>query len=208
MIDEWKAFAGDRKNIVRLLITLAVLVFILNRFAEFVLYVESRQGAVLNDPVLALFNPIDVTYFTFGILYISLFTGLITLSRHPKSLILAMQAYSLLTLFRMAAMYAMPLDPPATMLPLADPLVELFGTGKLLTRDLFFSGHTSIMFILFLTSKDKILRIILLIGTISIGLLVLVQHVHYTIDVMAAPFFAWGAYSIIRKLNGNTIEAS
>jgi len=208
MIDEWKAFAGDRKNIVRLLITLAVLVFILNRFAEFVLFVESRQGAVLNDPVLALFNPIDVTYFTFGILYISLFTGLITLSRHPKSLILAMQAYSLLTLFRMAAMYAMPLDPPASMLPLADPLVELFGTGKLLTRDLFFSGHTSIMFILFLTSKDKILRIILLIGTISIGLLVLVQHVHYTIDVLAAPFFAWGAYSIIRQLNGNAIEAS
>jgi len=119
-----------------------------------------------------------------------------------------MQPYSLLTLFRMAAMYAMPLDPPASMLLLADPLVELFGTGKLLTRDLFFSGHTSIMFILFLTSKDKILRIILLIGTISIGMLVLVQHVHYTIDVLAAPFFAWGAYSIIRKQNGNAIEAS
>jgi membrane-associated phospholipid phosphatase len=163
---------------------------------------------VLNDPLLALFSPIDVTYFTFGILYLSLFTGLISLSRHPKSLILAMQAYSLLTLFRIAAMYVMPLDPPATMLPLADPLVELFGTGKLLTRDLFFSGHTSIMFILFLTAKDKILRMILLIGTISIALLVLVQHVHYTVDVLAALFFAWGAYSIIRKLNGETIGAS
>ena len=48
-------------------------------------------------------------------------------------------------------MWATPLDPPPGMIVLEDPLVQLFGgASRPLTRDLFFSGHTSTMFLLFL----------------------------------------------------------
>ncbi len=45
----------------------------------------------------------------------------------------------------------------ANMIILNDPLVEFFGTGQTLTKDLFFSGHTATLLILFLVSEKKIL---------------------------------------------------
>ena len=63
---------------------------------------------------------------------------------------------------RMCAMYMLPLDPPVNMIILNDPLVEFFGTGQTLTKDLFFSGHTATLFILFLVSEKKIYKTIFL----------------------------------------------
>jgi len=53
------------------------------------------------------------------------------------------------------------------------------------------------MFVLFLAVKNKILKVIFLITTILVGLAVLVQHVHYTVDVVAAPFFSFASYKIV-----------
>jgi membrane-associated phospholipid phosphatase len=108
-----------------------------------------------------------------------------------------LQAYSLLGVIRMAAMYIIPLNPPPDMIPLNDPFVEYFGTGRLLTKDLFFSGHTATLFLLFLTVQSKKLKILFLTCTIALGLSVLLQHVHYSIDVLAAPFFTYTCFHII-----------
>jgi hypothetical protein len=37
--------------------------------------------------------------------------------------------------------------------------------------------------------------------TAAVGLLVLVQRVHYSYDVLAAPFFAWLAYWGARRVS-------
>jgi membrane-associated phospholipid phosphatase len=85
------------------------------------------------------------------------------------------------------------------MIILNDPFVEFFGTGKTLTKDLFFSGHTATLFILFLVSKKKIIKTVFLISTIAVAISVLLQHVHYTIDVFAAVFFTYACYKLIYK---------
>ena len=94
-------------------------------------------------------------------------------------------------------MYLLPLEPPVKMIILNDPFVEFFGTGQTLTKDLFFSGHTATLFILFLVSEKKIIKTVFLISTIAVAISVLLQHVHYTIDVFAAVFFTYACYKLL-----------
>lgn len=97
-------------------------------------------------------------------------------------------------------MYLVPLDPPIGIIPLRDPFVEgFFYDDKVLVKDLFFSGHTSNMVLLTLFMDIKWLKNILILASIIVGYLLLVQHVHYAIDVFAAPFFAYLAYRLSTK---------
>jgi|WetSurMetagenome_2_1015567.scaffolds.fasta_scaffold272963_2 hypothetical protein len=197
----WKIFLSDKKNKIELIVSLILLAIVLTGLANFVNYIELRTGVVLSDPILNLFNPIDLTWIIFGLIYISLIVAIITLIKNPQRLIFALQLYTLMALVRIAAMFLLPLEPPEKIILLRDPFVEFFGSGQTLTKDLFFSGHTATLFILFLVSEMKIIRTIFLISTIVVALCVLLQHVHYTIDVLAALFFTYACYKILLDLN-------
>jgi hypothetical protein len=162
--------------------------------------VERRPGAILPDPVLALLAPRDVTWPVFTLIYVGILLAVFLLVRTPVRLLLGVQAYVLMALLRIVVMWATPLDPPPGMIVLEDPLVQLFGgAAKPLTRDLFFSGHTSTMFLLFLAVPGRAAKAFFLACTASVAFLVLVQHVHYAVDVLAAPAFAYAAWRIARK---------
>jgi membrane-associated phospholipid phosphatase len=194
---KWKDAFSDKGFRLQFAITLIVLAIVVWSLANFLNFIEIRQGIILSDPLLRLFKPVDLTWLIFGLIYLSLITALLEITKHPEQLILILQAYSLLIIIRMASMYIMPLNPPTDMIPLNDPFVQYFGTGRLLTKDLFFSGHTATLFLLFLAVQNKKLKIIFLTCTIAVALSVLLQHVHYTIDVLAAPFFTYTSYRII-----------
>jgi membrane-associated phospholipid phosphatase len=83
---------------------------------------------------------------------------------------------------------------------LADPLSNAFYGSKFVTKDLFFSGHTSTLFIMFLCLTGRTDRILALIATVVVGILLLVQHVHYTLDVLCAPPLTWGIYRLVKKV--------
>lgn len=196
----WKAFLKVKQNRTELILTLVLLVIVLTILANFLNYVETRNGVVLPDPILNLFNPIDLTWLTFALIYVSLIVGITTLFPEPEKLVFALQLYVFMVIVRIVAMYLLPLNPPAQMILLKDPFVELFGTGKTLTKDLFFSGHTATLFILFLVSQKKTIRYIFLISLIIVAVSVLLQHVHYTIDVFAALFFTYDCYELLIKM--------
>lgn len=201
----WKEFLKEKRNKIEFVVTLAFLAIVLASLANFLNFVEARQGVVLPDPILNLFNPIDLTWLIFALIYISLVVGIATLIVNPNRLIFAIQLYSLMVTIRIAAMYLLPLEPPAKMIILSDPFVEFFGTGQTLSKDLFFSGHTATLFILFLVSEKKIIKTFFLISTIAVSISVLLQHVHYTIDVFAAVFFTYACYKVLNyfKLGEN-----
>lgn len=67
-------------------------------------------------------------------------------------------------------------------------------------NDLFFSGHTAFPFLAFLVFRDSKIKWIFLAGSILEGTTVLLMHVHYSIDVVAAFFIAYGTYSACRKI--------
>ena len=190
--DAWR----DPRFRLRLALSVPALVAVLAFLARFLTFVEARPGAVLPDPVLAFLVPRDLTWLTFGLIYIGLAFGVARLAAEPRALVVALQAYVLMVLFRIAAMWVTPLEAPPGMIPLHDPLVRLFGPGKLLTKDLFFSGHTSTLFLLALAVPGRRSKGLFLFCTAAVGISVLVQHVHYTIDVLAAPFFAYASFML------------
>ena len=196
----WKEFIIDKRKRIEFIITLLLLVVVLTSLANFLNFVEARQGVGLPDPILNLFDPIDLTWLIFAIIYISLVVAITTLIKDPRLLMFAIQLYTLMVAVRIIAMYLLPLEPPAKMIILNDPFVEFFGTGQTLTKDLFFSGHTATLFILYLVSEKKTIKIVFLISTITIAIAVLLQHVHYTIDVFAAVFITYACYKLLRKL--------
>lgn len=183
-----------KKQMAFTFILLAIILFALTRF---LLFVEKREGVIINDPLLALFNPINLTWIIFSIIYAAVVSGLIYLTQHPVRLLFAVQTYILMVIIRMFAMYLLPFDYPPTMIELNDPFVQIFGTGQLLKKDLFFSGHTATLFVLFLVTEPKWLKKLFLLLTIIIAISVLLQHVHYTIDVFIAPFATYCAYRVV-----------
>lgn len=196
----WKEMLKSAGFIKQLLVSIILLLLLVYFYSRFLIFIEAREGFRFTDPLLSFFSPVDLTWIIFLLLYSSLVWGIFFLIKTPAKLIEALRVYTIMIAFRILAMYLLPLEPPATMIPLQDPFIEFFGTGQLLTKDLFFSGHTATMFILFLTAKAKRERILFLIVTIVIAALVVIQHVHYTIDVIAAFFFTYCSYSIVKKL--------
>ena len=193
---EWSIYLKEKKFRLILIITLVLLIPVLIVLTNFLAFNETRSGITIDDPFLQLFKPVDLTWVTFSLIYGALAVAIIYLVKNPFLLLLALQSYGIMVIFRMLAMYSLPLNPPANIIILEDPFVQLFGNGDVLLKDLFFSGHTSTMFLLFLISKHQVLKIVFLLCTILVALCVLIQHVHYSIDVLAAPFFAYGSYRI------------
>jgi membrane-associated phospholipid phosphatase len=198
----WKQAWADKTFRFTAAGTLLCAAIVVTVFSRFLQFIEARQGAILEDPILHLFTPKDVTWVTFSLIYICLIVALSFLIRNPDRLLVTLQSYAIMVVTRMLAMYLSPLDPPPGMIPLKDPFVEfIVGGGEALTRDLFFSGHTSTMFLLTLTAASTRMRTLFLVCTAAVGFCVVWQHVHYSFDVVAAPFFAYGAYRIVTLIH-------
>jgi len=194
----WQTFLRSKRYLIEFIITVLLLILIMILFPQFLQFIEGREGVVLNDPILNLFNPVDLTWLTFAVIYLSIILFLSTILMKPFKLMLALQTYGLMVIFRAIAMYLTPLNPPNGIILLDDPFVQLFGQGEILTKDLFFSGHTATLFLLFLLTENKKLRMIFLASTIVVGACVLFQKVHYSIDVFAAFFFTFLVFRIIK----------
>ena len=159
-------------------------------------FIQQRPGQRLADPLLALLPVHDVSAPTFALIYGAIAATLAYLLPRPQRLLQALWAYYFLQLMRMLTLWLLPLEPPTTLVILHDPVMDrIFEvTTQPIVRDLFFSGHTATMVLLTLVGRGQKWRWILGLMSMAVGILVLVQRVHYSYDVLAAPFFAWAAY--------------
>lgn len=193
----------DRARIFEFALTGVLISAFLRAFARYCeLVIEHRPGVVLHDPVLSRLPVIDFTWPTFAVLYVGLFSGLGLLFRRPTRLCAGLQAYAVMIACRWFAMYLVPIDPPSGMVVLEDPFITFFGPSVTLTRDLFFSGHTGTMCLLWFTATKRITRVAYVVGTIVVATFILFQRVHYTFDVFAAPAFALMAWRVVNRVRG------
>jgi hypothetical protein len=192
----WPRFRRLLVLAVGLLLVLAALL------PRFFAWVQARPGSLLPDPVLAHLPAHDVSGVAFSVIYLGIGLGVITLAARPLWLVRALWAYLLLHIFRCLTLFLLPLEPPTGLIVLRDPLVERFfyAAPSPITKDLFFSGHTATLLLLALAVGPGWQRQILAAGTVLIGSLVLVQHAHYTYDVLAAVPFALLAYKLAGRL--------
>ena len=113
-----------------------------------------------------------------------------------------MQIDGIRTLFRVLTLFFVPLDSPESIIPLHDEiLTHTFYAGGENLKDLFFSGHAATLFLFYFFTVNKVLKYLFLAAAISVSIGVVVQHVHYSYDVIAAPIFAYIAYKLVTKFS-------
>jgi len=184
------------------LMVILLLILLLISFPYFFNYIEARNGINLKDPLLAILPTYDVSIPTFIIIWSMCFLFFYRAIYTPKMFLLFIWGFVVLNLSRFVTIYLVALNPPVDLIPLTDPITNLFygGNSHFITKDLFYSGHTSTQFLIFLCFKKKTDKILALISTCLIGLFVLIQHIHYSIDVLAAQIMCYGVYLISKKL--------
>lgn len=75
------------------------------------------------------------------------------------------------------------------------------GSSTTFGGDLFFSGHVAIpLLFAFILWRETILRYLFIGLAILLGASALLAHVHYTVDVFAAPFIAYGVFKIATRV--------
>jgi hypothetical protein len=121
---------------------------------------------------------------------------------HPRYLIFSVKAISLYIISRAFFFSLTHIGPyPLRYSPSAHN--SGYGLYHLITfqGNFFYSGHTAFPFLLALIFwKSKYLRYLFLFLTVFFGAAVLLAHVHYSIDVFAAPFIVYGMYIMTTKL--------
>jgi len=203
VIDRWRNAWRVRFFRDQFLVSITGFFVVLIVTLVFLDYVETRGGSILGDPLLSLFSPIDLKWITFSLIYSGLLLGFVSLGLYPFDFLLAVRAFIVMMILRIACLFLLPLDPPVGIIPLVDPFIQLPGIRPVFTRDLFFSWHTAAMALFAFTAQWKDLKIIFSCTAGAVSALLVLQHAQYTIDVMAAPCFAYVAYGIAKWL---TIE--
>jgi hypothetical protein len=198
----WKNAWSNRKFRRMTIAGSVILLGILISFPFFFAMIEQREGTLLNDRLLLLIPPNDVSIATFTVIWSMTLLLWVRCVQDPWIFVLFLLCFVILCISRMLTIIIIPLNPPVGLIPLKDPLSSIFygGTDKFIQKDLFYSGHTSIQFLMFLTLKRKTDKILAFFSTLAIGTLVLVQHVHYTVDVLAAFVFTYIIYRIGKKI--------
>lgn len=186
----------------RLLVALVVFIAILIAFPYFFSFIESRKGFQIPDPVLDAIPARDFSPVTFAIIWLVSLWFMIRMIQQPSIAIIGIIAIDLIFLTRMVTILLFPLEPPPGLVELKDPISNYFYGEEhaFITRDLFFSGHTSTQIMIGLILPEKKEKWLAFAGATTVAVLVLVQHIHYTIDVLGALLFTWFLYLLSRML--------
>ncbi|WP_374950313.1 phosphatase PAP2-related protein [Mucilaginibacter sp.] len=168
-----------------------IVAVILSALPLFFNQIQKREGVVLNDLVLAYLIPHNVSIAIFACIWGM--AGLVFYRALYKPEIYIHYVWTLIfiSIARIITISIVSLNPPIGLVELVDPITGVFYGNTVVTKDLFFSGHTATMVLICLCLEKKSDKIIGAIATLAVMVLLLIQHIHYTIDVLAAPFIVY-----------------
>ncbi|MGE5518766.1 MAG: phosphatase PAP2-related protein [Candidatus Dadabacteria bacterium] len=197
---KWVQAIKDPAYIRKFIIAIVAVILLLLPLPFFFQYIQKRDGVLLNDYLLTILPAKDVSIGIVSIIWINILLAIHRSILSPRTTLLILASFACFFFSRYITIGLVALDPPAQLIQLSDPLSNSFYGKSFITKDLFYSGHTASQFIIFLVLTKRAEKIIALLGSIIIGILVLIQHIHYTIDVLAAPAFAFLCYFVAKKV--------
>lgn len=197
-LEAWQHKRFRYKTIIALLLVAIILILLPTFFA----FIEKREGMVLQDFVLDAIPAMDVSIPTFAIIWSVVLLVFYRIYQNPRLFLVVAYGFILMCVLRVLTISLLPLHPPPGLIVLKDPIANIAygGNGIFITKDLFYSGHTGNMFLFFLCLEHKWDKIIALTASFLVGILVMVQHIHYSIDVLAAFLFTYFIYLGAKKL--------
>lgn len=204
IIESWKQFLLDKNTFYQFLVTIIFSIIIFYLFRDFLVYIEQREQTlgVFNDPFFFT-DPMDFSIPIFLITYGTIGFFIIYHLSFPLKLMYFIQMTLLLLLFRTITLFLFRFDAPE-MIVLKDPILNTFiyqlnDIGEYNQHDLFFSGHTANLFLASILFKNKNLKKIFLFFTFLMAVFIVLQHAHYSIDVIFAPLFSCLALYLHKK---------
>lgn len=204
---KYRELLSDRRFVKALsgtLILFIVALFI-NYFAA--LYAADAVSNYVKDIILSNIPVFDVDYiFIFGPI---VFWGIIAVIclLDPKKIPFVFKCIATFIIIRSLFITLTHLGPYPDRIPLDihTMLLNRWNLGNLLTfgsgGDLFFSGHTGLPFLMALVFwKNVRMRMFCLFGAAFFGVVVLLGHLHYSIDVLSAFFITYSIFHICEWL--------
>jgi hypothetical protein len=182
----WKQAFVQKRFRLKVFFGLLTLLVLLSSLPYFFGVIEKRNGLVLNDWALNWLPAKNVSIPIFTLIWSMVAITLYECYKNPTIFLQLLWAFIFLTITRIISISLVPLNSPPNLVVLVDPLSNYFYGQDFITKDLFFSGHTSTQFLLFFVLQKAWQKRLAFLSAIFIGVLVLVQHVHYTIDVLGA----------------------
>jgi len=188
---EWKKELDNHKHLIFYSILFLAIGITLSYFAG--IYVENVNTVQAPDLILDNIPTIDLDFiFIYGAVFVVGIFFLYPLFFKIHELHKVIAQFSLLVMIRAVFTTFTHLQMPINALTFHVPTILPFLTFQ---NDLFFSGHTAIPFLGFLLFKGKI-RYFFLASSLIMAAVVLLMHVHYTIDVFSAFFITYGSFKM------------
>ncbi len=159
--------------------------------------------AVSPDLILDHIGPYNLSFIFIWLFLVVIAVGLLyPLIFKPKELPYVLNMFSFFLIVRSGFVIFTHLRPPVDAVVVHFPL---FLNLLNFTNDLFFSGHAGIPFLGFLMFRrhNRLISYFMLISSFVLGVVVLLMHVHYSIDVFSAYFITYGIYVIGNKFVKN-----
>lgn len=201
-IQAWKKYLSDNSNKRYFFISLAICVTLCIMSAKVLAFISDRPGMMLSDPIMYFFPVKDWSWVIFGIEYSAIILMIFYITDRPAYFIKCLWAASALLAIRSLVVLSIPLSPSSDIIPLVDPFTQLFfGDNVQVSNDLFFSGHVSLLVLLYFLAQNKYVKSYMLIASILMSILVVWQHVHYSYDVLFAPVASFLVYKYVFENN-------
>lgn len=183
----WKKFLSRKSNFIELIFCILYFLFVSYMFKKYLVVYETIPGIQLYDVLLDFFKPADVSVYIFVILYTVIFYNYLFLLAYPRMLVCFFIFYATCLFIRFILLTFINLEPPLLYQEFSDPILSSSTyEGIKITKDLFFSGHMVTMFCAYFAMPNRWLKYFYLLASIVLAILLLIQHVHYTIDILGA----------------------
>lgn len=200
-MEAWKRLQNKPTYFIVFLIGLALFLSSLQLTIQYVPQFETRNGFVPYDPFMVYLPAIDVSPYIFLLLYGAILFGAYYFIRDPKLLLIFAYSFGFMYYVRALCITLVPLDEPPFLIVLSDPFIEKLGIYQtFIKKDLFFSGHFASVFIPYLILRKTRFHWLFLLASMAIGILVMLQHIHYSYDVFGAALFTYLSVFCAEKL--------
>lgn len=196
-MNEFKTLFSNKKFLGSVALTLSFLAvaLIINFFAG--IYATESASSSVTDIILSNTRAYDLdALFVYGTFLLVVFVVLVSVYK-PERIPFVGKSVALFMIIRSAFVSMTHLGPFPSQIVIHSDLLSKLSFGG----DLFFSGHTGIPFLMALVFwHNKILRYIFIFVSLCFGVIVLLAHLHYTIDVMSAFFITYTIFHICEFL--------
>ncbi|MDB4344349.1 hypothetical protein OAA35_00545 [bacterium] len=198
---QWKEIFSSNKKIALLFVGIAALLsaFAVNNKVS--TYVDHVQGPAVGDLILDNIPIYDLNFIFFWAVLLFWAGNIIYRLIFPKELPFILVSMSLFVMVRCFFIALTHLGPPENLLIIPDEL-----SYYSFNADLFFSAHVGTPFFYALLTSVKIIKWTAILYSITMVIIVLMSHGHYSIDIFASFFIAHSLSVLMLKIKPKFTE--